>query len=176
MGALAGLNQLERGANGIGGGVGSAAEQRIGIAHLDQHGAEVVALLEVGAAVLGGHLALAELDHLLDHRFHVGVGGGVDDLKTLNVKPALSGLGLNDLNLTDQDRGQESALLQLCSGFQDTGVVALGEDDLPGIGAELGFQNIEHNSFPPRVFVFFRPPDGRPLLLHYYIRFGEACQ
>ena len=44
MCALLGLDKLQRGTNGIGGGVGRAAQQAVGNAHLHQHGAEIVAL------------------------------------------------------------------------------------------------------------------------------------
>ena len=40
------------------------------IAHLYQHGAEVVALRQSCLAVFCGHLALTQLDHLLDHSVH----------------------------------------------------------------------------------------------------------
>ena len=44
--AWLGLDELQRGTDRVGRGVGSAAEQAVGLAHLDEHGAEVVALLE----------------------------------------------------------------------------------------------------------------------------------
>ena len=145
MGALAGLDQLQRGTDGIGGGVGGAAQQGVGIAHLHQHGAEVVALQQVGAAVLGAHLALAELDHGLHHLLHVGIGGGVDDLQAFDVKTALGGLGLDDVHVADQDRSEEAALLQLGSSLQNPGVMAFGEDDLTGRFLELIDENIKHD-------------------------------
>ena len=117
MGALPGLDQLQGGTHGVGGGIGGAAQQGVGIAHLDQHGAEVVALEQIGTAVLGAHLALAELHHRLHHLLHFGIGRGVDDLQALDVKAALRGLGLDDLDVSDEDGGQESALLQLGSGL-----------------------------------------------------------
>ena len=80
-----GLDELQGGADGVGGGVGGAAQQTVGHAHLYQHGAEVVALHQGGAALVGGHLAAAQRHHLLHHLVHVGIGGGVDDLSTPDV-------------------------------------------------------------------------------------------
>ena len=62
-----GLDELQGGTDRVGGGIGGAAQQSVGIAHLHQHGAEVVALLERGAALVGGHLALAQRDNIVEN-------------------------------------------------------------------------------------------------------------
>ena len=100
--ARLGLDELQRGTDGIGGGVGGAAEQAVGLAHLDEHGAEVVALLERGAALVGGHLALAQLDHLLDHRVHALVILGVDDLGAADVEADVLGHNGDLLGVADE--------------------------------------------------------------------------
>ena len=133
MCALLGLNELERGTYGICGGVGSAAEQAVCNAHLNEHGSEVVALGESRAAVLCAHLALAQCDHLVDHCIHALVGCGIEDLKAFDIKAALFSRCLDLIDVADEDRGQEAVLLQACCRLKDTSVAALGVDDLSRI-------------------------------------------
>ena len=66
------LMSCRAGTHGVGGGIGGAAQQSVGLAHLHQHGAEVIALLQVAADLLLRHLALAQLHHLLNHLLHAG--------------------------------------------------------------------------------------------------------
>ena len=150
MGALLGLDELQRRTHGVGGGIGGAAQQRVGNAHLHEHRAEIVALLEIGLALLGSHLALAELDHRLDHLVHFGIGRGIEDLKTFDVKAALLGSSLHLVNIADEHRREKTALLQARGGLEDTGIGALGIDDLAGIG----FQNV-NQIFKHDVFLHF---------------------
>ena len=140
MGALLGLDQLQSGPDGIGGGIGGTAQQSVGVAHLHQHGAEVVALGQGLPAVVGGHLALAQLHHLLHHFLHGGVSSRVENFQALDVE--VTGLGGDGdfLYVAHQNGGQEAVLLQTGSGLQDTGVGAFGKDDLPGIC----FQGLDH--------------------------------
>ena len=154
MSALLGLDQLQRRADGVRGGVGRTAEQRIGNAHLHEHGAEVVALLEVGAHVLHGHLALAQVEHALSHLVDLVVVFGIDDLQTLDVKVAGLGRGLHVLDVADKDRRQEAALLQAGSGLENTGIGALGVDDLARIGFENFNQIFKHGVFLQYVHLF----------------------
>ena len=100
--AWLGLDELQRGTDRVGRGVGSAAEQAVGLAHLDEHGAEVVALLERGAALVGGHLALAQLDHLVDHLVYAVVILGVDDLGTADVEADVLSGGGNLIGVADE--------------------------------------------------------------------------
>ena len=126
-----GLDQLEGGAHGVGGGVGGAAQQGVGNPHLHQHGAEVVALLQVGPDGVHVHLALAELIHLLGHGVHIGIIFGVHDLRPVDTETALGGGGLHGLHIAHQHRLQEVAGLdQPVGGGQDTGIGALGEHNL----------------------------------------------
>ena len=99
---LVGLDELQRGTDRVGRGVGSAAEQAVGLAHLDEHGAEVVALLERGAALVDGHLAFAQLDHLVDHLVHAVVILGVDDLGTADVEADVLSGGGNLIGVADE--------------------------------------------------------------------------
>ena len=97
------LDQLQSRADGVCGGVGCAAQQAVSLALLDQHGAEVIALGQSGTALLIGHLALAQLDHLGDHLIKALVVGGVDDLGTGDVKAAVSSGLLDGFDLAQQD-------------------------------------------------------------------------
>lgn len=66
LGARGGLEDLQRGAQGVGGGVAGAGDQAVGIAHLDHHGAKVGGVHHLGASLLDGDALLgAELGKLL---------------------------------------------------------------------------------------------------------------
>ena len=163
-----GLHQLQGGTDGVGGGVGGAAQQAVGLAHLHQHGAEVVALLQGLAALLGGHLALAELHHRGHHLIHAGIGGGVDDLGAANVEAAVLGGGLHGLLIAHEDGGQEGAGEQTGGCLQDAGVGALGEDDGPGMGLQLLNEFLEHSGFPSIKSEFPAPRAGGSKQQRYY--------
>ena len=154
MGTLLGLDELQRRADGVRGGVGRTAEQRIGHAHLHEHGAEVVALLEVGADFFHGHFALAQVEHALGHLVHLVIVGGIDDLQPLDVKAAGLGRSLHVLDVADEDRRQEAALLQAGSGLEDAGIGTLGVDDLARIGFENFNQIFKHGVFLQYVHLF----------------------
>ena len=131
------LDELQRGADGIGGRIGGTAQQAVSFAHLDKHGAKVVALGQSGAALLVGHLALAQLDHLGDHLVKARVVGGVDDLGTGDIKAAISSGLFDGLDLAQQDDLQGLASQQAACSRQNTGVGALGKDD--GLRLSLQF-------------------------------------
>ena len=133
MCALLGLDELKCGTNGIGGGVGCAAEQAVCDAHLDEHGAEVVALGKSRTAILSAHLALAQSDHFIDHCVHALVGQGVKYLKAVDIEAALCGSSLDLIDITDEDGGQEAFLFKSCSRLKYACIVAFGVDDLAGI-------------------------------------------
>ena len=143
--ARLGLDDLQSGTDRIGGGVGSAAQQSVGIAHLHQHGAEVIGLRERLAAVLLGHLALAELYHQGHHLVHVGKGGGVDDDGAANVEAGLLGGRLNLGLIAHQNGGQERTGQQTGGSLQNAGIGALGEDDLAGMRLQLVDQKLKHD-------------------------------
>ena len=131
------LDQLQRGTHGVSGRIGGAAQQAVSLAHLDQHGAEVVALGQSGTALLIGHLALAQLDHLGNHLVKAGISSRVNDLGTGNIKAALSSSLLDSLDLAQQDDLQGLAGQQTACSGQDTGVRALGKND--GLRLSLQF-------------------------------------
>ena len=137
--ARLGLDELQRGTHGVGGGVGGTAQQAVGLAHLHQHGAEIIGLGQIGAALLGGHLALAEHDHLFHHLVHAGIGSRIDDPGAGNIVAALFGSRPDAVGRTDQNDPQEASLQELRSRIQDAGILAFGEDD----GAVIGFQRFD---------------------------------
>ena len=153
MCARLGLDQLQSRTNGVSGGVGSAAEQSVSLAHLNEHGAEVVALGQCSAAVFLAHLALAELYHLSYHSVHLRVGSRVDDLHALDIEAALCSSSLYLVNIADQDGIHQAVLLQACSRFEDTSIRAFGEYDLALVSLECCNQIFKHIAFS---FVFNR--------------------
>ena len=147
--ALLRLDQLQSRTDRIGGGVGRAAEQRVGLAHLDEHGAEIVALGQRGAAVFLRHFALAQLDPLCDHLIHTGVGGRVDDLGLGNVEAALGCGSLDLVDIADEDDVHQIVLDQAVGRFEDAGVGAFGEDDGAAGRLEGADQFCKHGVLPP---------------------------
>ena len=135
-----GLHQLQSRADGISSGVCGAAQQGIGVTHLHQHGAKVIALGQRFPAILSGHLALAEGNHLLHHGVHLRVSSRVDDLDAFHVKVPGGGSSLDRLHLTNENRGQEAAFFQPVRGLQNSGIGAFGKDNFPGIR----FQDFNH--------------------------------
>ena len=146
MSALLGLDQLQSGADGVSGGVGSAAQQAVSLAHLDQHGAEVVGLLQQSSALLSGLLALAQLDHGVDHLIETCVVLRVDDLGSGNIIVASSSGSLALCLIADHNHFQHALSQQLACGLQDAGVIALGKNDRLGVRFQLGYQRCKHIS------------------------------
>ena len=149
MRAGLGLDELEGGADGVGSGVGRAAQKGVGLAHLHQHGAEVIALLERGAAVVLAHLALAQLHHLGHHLVHPSVGLGVDDLRAGNVKAVLLRSSLDLLHIAHQDDVHQVLLHQARRGLLDAGVGTLGKDNGAAVLLQILQKSGKHGVFPP---------------------------
>ena len=139
-----GLDDLQGGTDRVGGGIGGAAQQSVGIAHLHQHGAEVVGLLEELAALLLTHLALAQLHQGGDHLLHVGEGLGINDLSAPDVEAGFLGSSLDLIEIAHQHRGQEGTGQQAGGRLQNAGIRALSEDNLPGMGLQLFDQKFKH--------------------------------
>ena len=144
VGTGLGLDQLQSGSYGVCGGIGGAAQQAVGLAHLYEHGAEVVALQQVCLAVFGAHLALAQSDHGVDHFVHAFIGCGIDDLCAFDVEASF-GCGLLDLiHNTDKDNAHQLLCEELGCRFLDTRVDTFGEDDRFGFRLYFCDQLIEH--------------------------------
>ena len=146
MCALLGLDQLQSGTDGVRGRVGSAAQQAVCLAHLHQHGAKVVGLLQQGGALLSGLLALAQLHHGADHLIKTGVVLWVDDLGSGNIKVTGGGSSLALCLVAHHDDLQHALGQQLACCLQDAGVIALGENDRLGICLQLCYQRCKHIS------------------------------
>ena len=150
-----GLDNLQGGTDSVGGGIGGAAQQSVGVAHLHQHGAKVVGLHQSVAALLLGHFAFAELHHGGDHLVHVLKGGGIDDDGAADVEADILGDLLDLLGVADQDGGQEGTGQQAGGSLQDAGVSALGEHDLAGMSLQLFDQKLKHVVFLQIISRFF---------------------
>ena len=146
MRAFLGLDQLQSGADGISGGVGSAAQQAVSLAHLDQHGAEVVGLLQHCGTLFSGLLALAQLDHGVHHLVETCVVLRVNDLSSGNIKIACGSSGLALSLVAHHDNLQNALGQQLAGCLQDAGVIALGKNDRLGVCLQLCYQRCEHIS------------------------------
>ena len=131
-----GLDQLQCRTNGVGGGIGSAAQQSVGLAHLHQHGAEVVALHQGCAALFGAHLALAQIHHGGHHGVHLGISGRVEDGDTGDIEAVVGRCGANLAFIAHQDHVHQVFILQTERGLQDARIGTFGKHD----GAALCFQ------------------------------------
>ena len=128
LGARGGLEDLQRGAQGVGGGVAGAGDQAVGIAHLDHHGAKVGGIHHLGASLLDGDALLgAELGKLLCVLLVLLGVARVDD----------GGAGNVDVIGVAQDDDVGQALLDdLVRRDDGARVLALGQDD--GLKVGLG--------------------------------------
>ncbi|MPM83264.1 hypothetical protein SDC9_130327 [bioreactor metagenome] len=134
LAARLGFDDLQRGTDGVGGGVGGAAQQSVGIAHLHQHGAKVVALLQGLAALCLVHLALAQLKQGGNHFVHLGKILRVDDFSAPNIETGILSGGGYGVGIAHQNGSQERTGQQTGGRLQNAGIGALGENDLAGTG------------------------------------------
>ena len=139
-----GLNQLQSRTNGISGGVGSAAQQSVSLAHLYQHGAEVVALCQICLDGIHVHLALAQLKHLLCHLIEFSVVCRINDGSLLDVKTALCSSSLYFVNAADEDNVHQVILEQTSSCLQNTSVRTLCENDSSALFLQSSNQILKH--------------------------------
>ena len=146
-----GFDQLQSGANGVSGGVGCAAQQAVSLAHLYQHGAEVVALQQRLLALLSSHLALAQLYHGVHHFVHALVGFGVQDLGAVDTAAIGVSSLFYGLHIADQHNIHDVAAQQTAGSLQNAAISAFGENDGAGLFLQLGNQAVKHahNYFPP---------------------------
>ena len=149
MCARLGLDQLKCRTNGVCGGVSSTAEQCVSLAHLDEHGAEVVALCQICADGLHVHLALAQVEHGLSHLVHLRIGSRVDDLGAGDVEAARCSRCLDLVDIADQNDVHQLILEQTRGSFQDAGIRTLGEYNLSLVRLENRNQIFKHNAIPP---------------------------
>ena len=139
------LDQLQRRTDGIRGGIGRAAQQAVGNAHMNQHGTEIVGLLQRGAALFLGHLALAQRHHLLDHLLHALIGLRIDDPRAADIEAGFLGGGLDLLLVADQDGFQEGCRQQAGPGLKDARVRTLREYDGLGVLFQRCDQRFKHS-------------------------------
>ena len=111
---------------------------------LDQHGAEIIALAQGRAALVGGHFSFAQRHHDGDHLVHAFVGLGVQDGQSVDVKIPGRGGGLHLLGIAHQDDVHQVVLLQPGGGFENTLVGALGEHDGASGGPQVFDQLCKH--------------------------------
>ena len=139
-----GLYKLQRGADGIRSGICSSAKKRVGHAHLDQHGAEVIAFFQVVGAFLGRHFTLAQLHHLCHHFVKAVIAVGVDYLKSVNVEAAFFRGSFHIGSAAHQHGCQETGPFQSGGSFKYAGVGALGENYLPGVFLQYVDKILKH--------------------------------
>ncbi len=143
-----GLYKLQSGTDGICGRIGCAAEQAVCNAHLDEHGAEIISLGKGFAALLLGHLALAERDHGGDHLFHSFICSGIQDLRLRNIKAAFFRSSLHFVNVSDEDDTHQLFCQKLSSSRENSRIRTLGENNRLGFRLYLRNQFIKH-AYPP---------------------------
>ena len=123
------LDQLQRRANGIRGGVSRAAEQTVSLAHLYQHRTEVVALGKRFAALLVCHFALAQFYHFSGHFVHAVISLRVEKLRTGDIETAVSSRFFDCLYFAEQDYLQCFSSQQLACCRKDTRIGTFSKND-----------------------------------------------
>ena len=168
MGAGLGLDDLQGGADGVGGGVGGAAQQGVGLAHLHQHGAEIVTLFESGPAVLLAHLAAAEFHHLGHHLIHGGIGGGINDLSLGDIKAARGCGGLHLVHVAHQDHVHQILGHKTLGGLQNALVGTLGEYNGAAVFLQILQKSGKHGLVLRFIMVSGRKPARSAIQRHHY--------
>ena len=136
-----GLDDLQSRTDCVSGGIGSTAQEAVSLAHLDQHGAEIVSFGKDGACLFGGHaFGLSDLTEHVHHLVHLVIVFGIDNDRAADVEALDLSCFLDLIHLSEKDGGQEVAGQKTGSRLQDSRVAALCEDD----PLRLLFQLVDH--------------------------------
>ena len=131
-----GADELERRPDGVRGGVRGPGDHPVGQPLVDHHGAEV---RRVGHHVVGLHrgdaLVLAQLGVGLREPLAVFGRGGVDHRHPGQPEPERGGPGGHLVRAAEHGQVGDAAQQQLLGRGQHPVVVALGEHDVPAVGA-----------------------------------------
>ena len=137
-----GLDDLQRGAQHVAGGVDRAGDQAVGLTGLDHHDAVVHGILHgCGGLFLGHALGLAQLVQGGGVLGALLAGGGVDDLDAL--EGSARGDLLDLLGVAQQRQLRQTLLHDDGSGLHGAGLVALGQHDVHHIGLRLRLDLID---------------------------------
>ena len=132
------LDDLQSRTDCVCSGIGCAAEQAVSNAHLDQHSAEIVTLLEDRKSLLGSHaLALSEFAEAVNHLVHFIIILRINDLCPTDIVACFFSCMLHFVGLAQKNRSQEAACKKTGSSLKNTGIRALCKDDCLGILFEL---------------------------------------
>ena len=150
------FDQLEGRSDGVRSRIRRSSEQAVGLAHLYEHGPEIVAVRREFSGVFLGELALAEFYHLCDHFVKAFVVRRVDDLAPGKIIAALFGSLFEFRLAADEDDLQNARFSEFGSGVHDARVRSVREDN----GARSGFQLLGQ-------FIENRHFDIPPIKIHY---------
>ncbi len=153
LGPGGGLQDLQCGAQSVGGGVACAGDQAVGIAHLDHHGAKVGAVVHQLASLLDGHALLgAQAPELLGIDLVLGRGAGIDDGGTRHVN--------GHAGVVKNDQVGQILVDDLRGCLQGARIFALRKHDGLLVGGRLGLhraQKVLHsNSLSTCEMLFYR--------------------
>ena len=139
LAARSGFNNAQSRMQHIFGCMASAANQTVCMARLQQHGAEIHDIVHLGIGLFGSNaLALAQLIERLGHFLTKFAFDIVDNGRAIELE-ALRG---DFLRFADDHDVRKALLQRLFGGFQDTFVVALGQND----GLLIGLSAVDHSA------------------------------
>ena len=146
-----GLDDLQRRAQHVGGGMDRAGDQSVRVAGLDHQDAVVHGILDHFGGLLGGHaLGLAQLVEDVGV-FRALVGGrGIDDLDAVQRR-AVGGL-TNLLGVAQQGQFGEAFLRDDRGGLRVAGLFTLGKNDVLDVGLGLCLNLINDCHDDPSVY------------------------
>ena len=138
--ALAHADDLQGGTNRVGKMLRDTGDERVGIAHVDHHRAEDIAIVDQSAGFQQGHApTLAQAKQFLDVGFAMVRGSGIDDLHAFQIHTQLLRAALNLGRLPEKNGIANLFFDQHVTGAQDFLVVAFGKYNLLWI--RLGLVN-----------------------------------
>ena len=138
MQAFAHAQDLQGRTNRVGIMLSYAGDQGIGVAHVDHHRSEDVAVVEQSLGFAEGDAAaLPQAEQFLGVALAMVRGCGIDNLHAFQIHAKFAGASLNSWRSAEQDGIADLFFDQRVAGAQDLFVVPLREHDLFGIGLGL---------------------------------------
>ena len=135
-----GLDQLKCRTYGVCSRISSSSKKAVTLAHLNKHGAKIVALGQSLADLLLCHLAFSKLHHLRNHGIHLRIGQGIYDLALVNIIITRCRGSLNLVHITQKNNAKDTFCRQSGGGIKNTAVRSLCIND----GSRILLEILDH--------------------------------
>ena len=107
----------------------SAGNHAVSLAHVDEHGAEIVRIAQLNACFFFGCFAFAAFYEFSDHVVVFCIVVWIDDLYAVDVDASFFGNGLNFFRIAEKDRDDQTVLLMACDSAEDADVFTFWKYD-----------------------------------------------